>query len=663
MDGYIEKIEKIKNIAVFKDFSWNDVVRDGGNNIAEFKKINIIYGRNYTGKTTLSRIVRSLETGLLSEKYPWPLYNVKFNKCPSVTQNNPLDHGQVIRVFNEDFVRENLKFIVDYSKSINSFAILGEDNAKIESEIADLELTLGSADNPASLVGKALKAELDHTKAVRDFGSKLETLEAKLKDKSNKPGLGIKHNKFFGDANYNVGKIREDIKVVGSENYSPISQEKIGSHHKLLREDLKAEIRSLPRFELQYTSIATAAKQLLEREIKASAPLADLLSDAVLEVWVREGRDLHQDKRNTCGFCGGALPQELWEKLDKHFNQESEELREAINKLLAKIANEKQRAPSLLRVRTSDFYTAFHGELDKLQEDFERYSQEYIEALAEVEKLLVSRLADIYTKISFSHDLKPSNLSAVYWSYETLAERSNAFAKALSNEQANARSELRLHEVYTFTKDIKYSEECKEIDALRDATAIALASKESAIAERDLIVGQVKKLKAELKDESKGAEKVNNYLNDFFGHNSLTLEAVEQRFNESATHRFEVIRNKERAFHLSEGECSLIAFCYFMAKLDDYETRGSQPIIWIDDPICSLDSNHIFFIYSLIHSDIASPEKYLHGDEVKQRDKFKQLFISTHNLDFLKYLKRLPGAGGKKLVSILLLIGLGKRVD
>jgi wobble nucleotide-excising tRNase len=80
-----------------------------------------------------------------------------------------------------------------------------------------------------------------------------------------------------------------------------------------------------------------------------------------------------------------------------------------------------------------------------------------------------------------------------------------------------------------------------------------------------------------------------------------------------------------------------------MAKLEDIETKGNQPIIWIDDPISSLDANHIFFIYSLINAEIVKPEKYEDGGEIKERDRFKQLFISTHNLDFLKYLKRLPG--------------------
>ncbi len=68
-----------------------------------------------------------------------------------------------------------------------------------------------------------------------------------------------------------------------------------------------------------------------------------------------------------------------------------------------------------------------------------------------------------------------------------------------------------------------------------------------------------------------------------------------------------------------------------MAKLEDIETKGVKPVIWIDDPISSLDGNHIFFVYSLIKIAIVDDEK------------FEQLFISTHNLDFLKYLKRLTG--------------------
>ena len=88
-------------------------------------------------------------------------------------------------------------------------------------------------------------------------------------------------------------------------------------------------------------------------------------------------------------------------------------------------------------------------------------------------------------------------------------------------------------------------------------------------------------------------------------------------------------RGDQKAYNLSEGERNLIAFAYFVAKLEDVETVSEKPIIWIDDPISSLDANHVFFIFSLIDQQIVAKHQWT------------QLFISTHNLDFLRYLKRL----------------------
>ena len=51
------------DITCFGSFSgliWKKSVRDSGNNVQDFKRLNILYGRNYSGKTTLSRIFRAL---------------------------------------------------------------------------------------------------------------------------------------------------------------------------------------------------------------------------------------------------------------------------------------------------------------------------------------------------------------------------------------------------------------------------------------------------------------------------------------------------------------------------------------------------------------------------------------------------------------------------
>ena len=68
----IKKIKYIKNIAVFNDFDWDSEVVDGDANALEFKRTNIIYGRNYSGKTVLSRVLRAMETGVISDKYENP---------------------------------------------------------------------------------------------------------------------------------------------------------------------------------------------------------------------------------------------------------------------------------------------------------------------------------------------------------------------------------------------------------------------------------------------------------------------------------------------------------------------------------------------------------------------------------------------------------------
>lgn len=649
MSSQIKKIDTIKNMAVFRDFSWSSSVRDDGNNVAEFKRINIFYGRNYTGKTTLSRIFRAMETSSISEKYASPEFKLSFDDGISVSQNSLTNHGQVIRVFNEDFVKENLRFIVDDEHTINSFAILGEDNTKLEEEIKQHETILGSEENKSGLIGKMFEANAAYLSSRRTYDDKSSSLKDKLKDKANKAGTGIKHNKAFGDANYNINKIETDIKTVSAVSYNQITSEQVDKYHELLKEEPKKEISESTSFNLQYSTFVITAKGLIEKKIQASAPIQELLNDAVLETWVRDGREHHKGKRSQCGFCGSDLPSDLWEKLNKHFNKESEDLRTSIDSIVSSIENEKVRVPSLLNIKTSHFYSNFNSDLETLRDQIASKATSYIETLDALKTQLEKRKSDIFTHRAFVEPTSvEKDLSSMRDSYEVLRKESNQFTASLSAKQSDARAALRRHEVFTFINDIKYSDECIAIDTLEEIKGKAEQAKTDAqtkVSEKKI---KLSALKSQLKDESKGADRVNDYLNNYFGHQSLSLKAIKASMGGiPGGYRFEVTRNDQKAFHLSEGECSLIAFCYFMAKLEDVETKGSQPIVWIDDPISSLDANHIFFVYSLINAEIVTPEKYEENGEVKERERFKQLFISTHNLDFLKYLKRLPGALNK----------------
>ncbi|NAS00584.1 AAA family ATPase [Acinetobacter haemolyticus] len=111
------------------------------NGLAEknyFKKMNIIYGANYSGKTTLSRIFALLKNKNDPENYLNPIFKTVF-------ENEIIDSSNYkeLLVFNKDFINENLSFLVfnNYETgSIKSFdaVIVGQDQILIDNKINEL---------------------------------------------------------------------------------------------------------------------------------------------------------------------------------------------------------------------------------------------------------------------------------------------------------------------------------------------------------------------------------------------------------------------------------------------------------------------------------------------------------------------------------------------
>jgi predicted nucleotidyltransferase len=279
----ITRFDKIKNLAVFKDFKWDLYTKDKNRNILGFARVNIIYGRNYSGKTTLSRIVRALETGFLSDKYINPEFEVLFEGGLKVDQNTLKGHNFLIRVFNEDFVKENLRFVFDENQGVNSFAILGENNTKIEDEIRLLEMQLGS-----DLEGRGLMYELSqHEKvlvsAKENHALVSESLDKRLRDKANKNESGIKHNKIFGNANYNIEKIKSDIDFIVNHKSNQLNENEIHDLCETLKDHKKDMISDKSTFNFSYDSLSLEARGLIERKIKISQPIQELLNNNLLE--------------------------------------------------------------------------------------------------------------------------------------------------------------------------------------------------------------------------------------------------------------------------------------------------------------------------------------------------------------------------------------------
>lgn len=135
----------IKNLWVFKDFEWDKNVVDDNGKIETLQNINILFGRNYSGKTTLSRIFRALELKCELEKYESGSFKLELSDGNTIDKKSIASFTIPVRVFNEDFVKNNLLFIGNPEEGVTPFAVLGE-NAQIESEIQKLKGLLGSAE-------------------------------------------------------------------------------------------------------------------------------------------------------------------------------------------------------------------------------------------------------------------------------------------------------------------------------------------------------------------------------------------------------------------------------------------------------------------------------------------------------------------------------------
>ena len=627
-----KKLKTIKNFAVYPDFDWDSAIRDTGNNIGEFKKLNILYGRNYSGKTSLSRIFRSFEVGAVHIKYPNSKYELVGKGNNFLDETCVRNHEYEIRVYNKDFVNENLKWLTDEEGSIKPFTIIGGQNVETENKISKNKEILGSEELEKGLKYIYIQKNKQFADKV-SYRSQAETsLEVKLRNKAN---LEIKTNPIYRNVNYRINNIKNDIQLIQNSPPQLLSEKEIQEKKYLLNEAPLSSIPLLPIYIPDFDIIVEYSNQLLGKEIKPTESIQDLINNSLLQEWVRSGIGLHKEKLGKCGFCGQILPDDLWVKLDAHFSKESEELREDIIQQIQKIEEIKKEVKEWFTLNKEHFYKVFEEKFLGQRAEWKRELKNFLAILDLIKAELENRKNDIF---NCKPQLEVTDISTSLVSRQKfindLIVKNNEKTNSLTEEQQKAVETLRLDEVAKFLNTIDYSKELTNINQLKTEEENLRAETEGVKANIKKLEDEIQAWEIELKDERLAADKVNEYLNHFFGHEGLTLVAEEQ----DSVSNFVIKRGEKEAYNLIEGECSLISFCYFMAKLEDGVSKNKDVIIWIDDPISSLDSNHIFFIYSLIESKIAKPYKKEDGSNTYN---YCQLFISTHNLDFLKYLKRL----------------------
>ena len=621
----IKRINSI-HFGCFKNYEWSNYIGIEKN----FDKINIIYGGNGTGKTTFSRLLFSLEQRKLPERFEDSEFEIQMEKGKKINQSEIRDNQIKIKVYNQDYKKRNLKFLIDNETDIEPFAVLGEENIEIQEKIENNKNSISELENELN----------DKFEAYTSFKDDYDRLKRDLENKLRNKAKEIKDGSYRNRSSYNITDIRNEI-----ETSTILEKNKKDELESTFHVENKKEIEKLDNFDFNHDEFYENVKKLLISKIESLDKIDELKENEKLEDWVKEGISLNKEGQK-CGFCGNEISSERRKKLQSHFNDEFENFKDQIAIQIQYIEDEKKNIENLFDEANFDPMPKFREKFGKLFKEGNNIEKEYIGYL----NLLIDRLNEkeskLYEKMDLEIDLFDVNkFNSCIGNFNGLIKKNNDFIINLTKEKEDARDLLRSDIIATFSNDIDYEEKEDARDLLR-SDIIATFSNDIDYEEKDKKINdmcdelgnrkkeiediekKIRKIEEEnselentLKDETRAVSLINSYLEKSFFQPELYLEVKDQ--SETTETKFVIKRNNEKAYDLSEGEQSIISFCYFLASLHEIdEEEKSNFIIVVDDPISSLDTNNIFIIFSLIESELYNKN-------------YKQLFLTTHDFQLL----------------------------
>lgn len=366
----IAKID-IERFGLFSNYYWKQHIGTENNQI--FNKMNIIYGRNYSGKTTLSRIFRCIEMKQLPNNYHNGIFTITTDN--STITNMNLVCSDKVRVYNTDFVKENLSWLSNEEGDIKPFTLLGSNNVNAEKRITEINEELGGIDEKKGLLYRKWQIEENLQKRKLQFTKAKEKVQTLLTNKANRE---IKVNNYYvkQGTNYNVKTIQLEIdEIIDSGKNFIINEKEKAIRRKRIDESVKQEIAPLPIKKPHLSEYIKEVQELLKRKIVLTQTLEELVTNSLLQEWVDKGRVLNKN-RETCAFCGGIITPDRWKLLDAHFSKESEELKKSIEELFDKLERSKKSLDGFLEtrgVKQENIYEIFQDEYNQYYKEWTIY--------------------------------------------------------------------------------------------------------------------------------------------------------------------------------------------------------------------------------------------------------------------------------------------------
>lgn len=549
-------------------------------------RINFIFGKNGTGKTTIADAVKEQFSNV---------YNVS--------------------------VFKDFDGVVEENGRLNAVA-LGTENAKIQVKIEtvnrEIEKIKKEIDEPVdkarNFFTEAKKAEENYKKQEAKINKFFENSAQRIKNLSNPQ---IAKTSYF----------KTDFKGEIA-NAKLLSEDEIKKNKETIRSDKKEKIIASNAFpDIDLSSCLKSTNFILQSSVSQQQVVDELKNNSEKQNFAKEGMQIHKHKNGEkCAFCGNEISEERWKLLGSYFNNEVNKLEGRIKQNIREIKDGLDKLSSLQEISKDDFYNKFIGQVKSLNLQIKNSKNEYKIFLGSLKAALEDKTKNLFTKSSELKISIPANFGETKKNYYKVVKENNVFSKNLDDEREKAKNVLRYHEIKKLLDSFKYDEQkanLKNFETIKDETQRLLDNKTTELENKK---EEKTELIARTKDEEQIAIKINRLLKNI-GCASFSLQLVNNDDeNQKGQYRIKRLYHKEGEFddvtNLSKGEKNIVAFLYFLFSNEELDNNHKPKIIILDDPMTSNDDTMQY----LMISEIQKIYRNL-GDE-------NYFLLLTHNCHF-----------------------------
>lgn len=565
-------------------------------------RMSIVYGKNGSGKSSLSKAISASGDDYICKYYD-------ANNC---SLNIPADK---IFVFNEEFINNQIQI---KEEGLDAIVLLGS-RVDIDKQIEELIIELNKVEEDKNKTREYFDSTYNSPKYEFSPTSIMTKIKKELKNDagwvSRKEKLTSKRVNVTDNT---IETIFENHKTISSNRKDALEQ--YNSLCKFIDNfqlgTLDEKIWALSVSENLWFEIDTALKKKIER------PIITDRDKLILSIYDKRGKSFFDEikstfsneKENICPFCFRSVSSDeknlilgnIKIALSEIANKHEEDLREKkriVDSLIVEFSEIQSAASKLKNLFSDDFIT------------FDAYSHIVDQLLANYSQLLESKINSIYCPIESNNDIRTS-LRNLNTSIEKLEEDRIKFNEQIKRGNQNTKKAIKLNDDIAYWELIDRYKEYKQSKKAYDELSDKIVSYDKTI--KDLQT-EIEKLNAQKIQIDIAADIINKNLQYIFmSQNRLELEPV------NGTYYLKSKGQRVNPNKVSTGERNIIALCYFFLKIlenhNSTDNYSAECLLVIDDPISSFDMENKVGIISYLNLKIS--------EIFKGSDKSKAVILS-----------------------------------